>query len=294
MKSPLKIVYIVLLVIIVLVIVVVALVHLFGNQAVKAGIETAATKTLNVAVEVGDVDMSIMGGKLGLQNLVIDNPPGYQHEKLLELKSAKIEVDVWSLLSDTVKIKEIKLDGANVVLEQKGFSNNINDVIKAIPTKEEQPSEPSGKKLHIDNLEITNTTVNVKLLPIPGKADTLTLKLAPIKMIDLGGDNKLNTAALSSKILLAITKGIAEQGAGLLPEDIVGSLTSELKRLESLAGTLLGQGGEILGIRQSSRTGKEAIETGKDAGKEAIEAGKDAGKTATDALKGLFKPKEEE
>ena len=281
MKTPIKIVYGILFVIVVLVIVAVVLVHIFGNQALKAGIETAATKTLNVTVSVGDVDLSIMSGRVGLQNLLINNPSGYQHDKLLELKSAKIEVDVWSLLSDTVKIKEIKLDGATVVLEQKGFSNNIKDVIKSIPAKKEQPAEPSGKKLHIDNLEITNTTVNVKLLPIPGKADTLTLKLAPIKMTDLGGDNKLNTAALSSKILLAITKGIAEQGAGLLPKEMIDSLASELKNVEALTGTLIEQGGEIL-------------KTGKDAGKEAIETGKDVEKTTTDAIKGLFKPKKEE
>ncbi len=281
MKTPLKIVYSILLIVVILIILVAALVHLFGNRALKAGIETAATKTLNVAVSVGDVDLSITGGKLGLQNLVIANPPDYQHEKMLELKDAKIEVDVWSLLSDTVKIKEIKLDGANVVLEQKGFSNNIKDVIKSIPAKQEQTSEPSGKKLHIDNLEITNTTVNVKLLPIPGKADTLTLKLAPIKMTNLGKDNKLDTAALADKVLLAIVSGIARQGADKLPKEMIGSLVSELKRLKSLTGTLLEGGGEIL-------------ETGKDAGKGALEAGKDAGKTATDAVKGLFNPKDEE
>jgi len=281
MKTPLKIVYGILFVIIVLVIVAVALVHLFGNQALKTGIETAATKTLNVAVTVSDVDLSILGGKLSLQNLVINNPPNYQHTKLLELKDAKIAVNIKSLLSDEVKIREIRLDGANVFLEQKGLSNNINEVIKAIPSKDKQPSEPSGKKLHIDNLEITNITVNVKLLPIPGKADTLTLKLAPIKMTNLGSDNKLNTAALSSKIMLAITTGIAEQGAGVLPKEIVGSLASELKRVGDLTGTLLGQGGEIL-------------KTGEYVGKEAIETGKDIGKTATDALKGLIKPKKEE
>jgi len=281
MKTPLKIIYSILFIIIVLIILAVVLVHLFGNRALKAGIETAATKTLNVAVSVGDVDLSIMGGKLSLQNLVINNPPDYQHKKLLELKDAKIEVDVWSLLSDTVKIKEIKLDGANVVLEQKGISNNIQDVMKSIPAKDKQPAEPSGKKLHIDNLEITNTMVKVKLLPIPGKADTLTLKLAPIKMTDIGGDNKLNTAALSGKVLLAIVKGIAEQGTGVLPKEMVDSLASEIKRVGALTGFLLEESGELL-------------KTGKDAGKGALEAGKDVGETATGALKGLLKPKEKE
>lgn len=271
-----------LLVIVILAVAVVIVVHLFADRAVKIGIETAATKTLNVEVTIGDVDLSIIGGKLRLQNLVIKNPPGYQHDKLLELRNAKIEVDVRSLLGDVVNIREIKLDGMNVVLEQRGvFSNNLQDVIRAIPAKDKQVSEPSGKKLHIDNLEITNTKVKVKLLPIPGKADTVTLNLAPIRMTDLGGDNKLNTAGLSSKVLLAVAKGIAEQGTGVLPEDMVASLTSELQRLGALPGALLEGGGKIL-------------EAGTDLGKKAIEAGKDIGDAATDALKGLFKPKKEQ
>jgi len=282
MKTPLKIVYGILAVIVILIILTVTLVHLFGNRALKAGIEAAATKTLNVEVSVGDVDLSIMGGKLSLQNLVINNPPNYQHTKLLELKDARIAVNIKSLLSDVVKIREIKLDGANVVLEQRGISsNNIQDVIKAIPAKDKQPSESSGKKLHIDTLEITNVTVKVKLLPVPGKADTVTLKLAPIKMTNLGGDNKLNTAALSSKIMLAITDGIAEQGTGVLPKEITGPLASELKRAGALTGTLLEGSSEVL-------------ETGKDTGKEVLEKGKDLEEKATGLLKGLFKPKNEE
>lgn len=279
MKTPLKIVYSVLAAIVILIILVVTLVHLFGNRALKAGIEAAATKALNVGVSVGDVDLSIMGGKLSLQNLAINNPPGYQHEKLFELKTAKIEVDVKSLLGDVVKIREIKLDGANVVLEQRGVSgNNIQDVIKAIPAKKEQPAKPSGKKLHIDNLEITNTTVNVKLLPVPGKADTLTLKLAPIKMTNLGDDNKLDAAALSSKIMLAITDGIATQGTGVLPKEITGPLASELEKAGALTGSLLKGSGEAL----------------KDTGKEVLDKGKDLEEKTTGALKGLLKPKEEQ
>lgn len=279
MKRLLKTLRIIILVVLILILAVLILIDLFAERAVKIGIETAATKTLNVGVTVDDVDLSITAGKLGLKKLLINNPPGYKHEKMLELKDAKIQVDIRSLLSDTVKIKEIMLDGANVVLEQRGLTNNnIQDVIKSIPAKE---AEPSGKKLHIDYLEITNTKVRVKLLPIPGKADTLTLELSPIKMTNLGGDNKLNTAALSGKILLAIASEIAEQGAGTLPKEMIGSLASELKRLGALSDALRQEGGKLL-------------ETGKDIGKEAVETGKDIGEAATEALKGLLKPKKKE
>ena len=258
----------------ILIILAVVAVNLFVDYAVRVGIETAATKTLNVGVSVSNVDLSILGGKLALQNLLINNPPGYQHDKLLQLKNAEIEVDVKSLLSDVVNIKEIKLDGVNVVLEQRGISgNNLQDVIAAIHSGSKD-DETSGKKLHIDNLEMSNVTVQMKLLPIPGKVDTVTLNLSPIRMTNLGGDNKLDTAALSGKILLAIAHGVAKQGVGVLPKEIVDPITSALGKTIDLS--------------------KGIIEGRKGIGEEIIKSTEDIGKGITEGLKSLLKPKKEE
>ena len=258
----------------ILVVIAVVAVNLFADRAVRVGIETAATKTLNVGVSVGNVDLSIMAGKLALQNLLINNPPGYQHDKLLELKSAEIEIDVKSLLSDVVNIKEIKLDGVNVVIEQRGISgNNLQDVIAAIHSGSKD-DQTSGKKLHIDNLEMSNVTVQMKLLPIPGKVDTVTLNLSPIRMTNLGGDNKLDTAALSGKILLAIAHGVAKQGVGILPKEIVEPITSVL--------------GKTIDLSKGIIEGREGI------GEEIIKSTEDIGKGITEGLKSLLKPKKEE
>jgi len=249
MKKSLKALRIVLLVIVLLAVTVVFIIDLFADRAVKIGIETAATKTLNVGVSIDNIDLSIMRGKLALQNLIIKNPPGYQHDKLLELRNAKIEVDVKSLLNDVVNIKEIKLDGMEVTLEQRGVSgNNLQDVIKSIPSKDKQASEPSGKKLHIDNLEISNVTVKVKLLPVPGKVDTVTLELSPIKMTDLGSDNKLDTAELSSRILLAIASGVAEQGVGVLPKNMVDAMQLTLDKTFGLGKATSEKGQELIDV----------------------------------------------
>ncbi len=277
MKKTLKALCVILLAILILIVLAVVAVNLFADYAVRVGIETAATKTLNVGVSVSNVDLSIMAGKLALQNLLINNPPGYQHDKLLELKSAKIEVDVKSLLSDVVNIREIKLDGVNVVLEQRGISgNNLQDIIKTISSgqKDKDKPETSGKKLHIDVLEISNVTVKVKLLPVPGKVDTIPLKLSPIRMTNLGGDNKLDTAALSGKILLAIANGVAKQGVGVLPKDIVDTITSTL--------------GKTIDLSRGIIEGREGI------GEEIIKGTEDIGKEITEGLKGLLKPKKEE
>ena len=133
MKNAGKILRIVLLAVLVLVVCVVVLISVFGNSALKTGIETAASKTLKVGVSIDDLDFSILGGKVGFENLVIDNPPDYQHDKLLEVGKARIAVGIGSLLKDTVNIKEIMFDGVDVVIEQKGLGNNLQDIIKALP-----------------------------------------------------------------------------------------------------------------------------------------------------------------
>ena len=293
MKKSLKIIYAIVVVIAILLIVAVIAVNLFADSAVKVAIETAGTRALNVGVMVDEVDLSILGGKLSFRNLVINNPPGYKHRRLLELSEAKIAIETGSLLKDTINIKEIRLDGVNVVLEQRGISgNNLQDIMKALPAKKDKPSEPGGKKLHIDTLEITNIRASVKLLPVPGKADTLTLKLAPIKMTDLGGENDIDTVALTRKVLLAIAGGIAEQGVGLLPKEMLSSLASQLDKLGALPAAFLDKGGKLLEVGKD--VGKTTVETGKDIGGDIIKGAGDAGKGITDGLKGLLKPKKED
>lgn len=280
----------IIIIVLVFVILVVTLIHLFGDRALKAGIETAATKTLGVNVTIGDLSLSLLRGKLELRDLVIDNPPGYQHPELLNIGRAYIDVTVTSLLSDTVKIEEIRFEDITMVIEQKGLTNNLKEVLNALPSGQTAPKsttdEPDteGKKLHVDNLEISNVAVKVKLLPIPGKADTLTLKVAPIKMTDLGSDNKLSTAKLSAKVLAAIAAGVARQGGGVLPKDMLSSINSTLKKKGDL---LIDSGKEIFDI--TSDIGKDALDSSKDIGKDIIEGGKDIGEGVGEALKGLFK-----
>jgi hypothetical protein len=96
---------------------------------------------------------------------------------------------------------------------------------------------------------------------------------------------------LVSKVLLAIAGGIAEQGAGLLPEDMLGSLAAQLDKLGALPAAFFDKGGKLL--EAGKDVGKATVDTGKDVGGKIIKGAGDAGKGLTDGIKGLFKPKED-
>ncbi|MHC5140337.1 MAG: hypothetical protein ACYSOF_10740 [Planctomycetota bacterium] len=203
--------------------------------------------------------MTIAGGEKALPFLKI----GHIHANL----------NVSSLTSDTIEMGMIQLEDIHLVIEQKGKTNNLKEILNNLPKSESEDTEPepkpepaedgASKNLRIKVLEINNIEVKAKLLPVPGRADTVTLKVKPIRLENLGTKEKINSADLTAKVLKAISKGITEQGADVLPKDMIGSIGDELGK----------QGGALLKGTQ------------------------DLGKSTSDALKdlgGLFKKKEED
>jgi hypothetical protein len=245
---------------------------LFADNAIKSTIEVAGAKALKVAVDVTKANLTVVDRSLTLQKVSIANPAGYQHDTLLQLDSAHAAVEVKSLLSDVVKIKTMRLEGIELVLEQRGLSNNLQEILDSLP--EDIDKYSTGKELQIDLLEISDITVKAKLLPIPGKLDTLTLRLAPIKLTDLGTNQKMDVASLTAKILLAIAGGIAKQGAGILPDGMVSTLGSALDK--------------------TAKLGMKLLEAGSKNSQDLIRATEKLGNDLSKGIQGILKPKKED
>ena len=259
MNRKLKILRVIVLAILVVIAVIVIAVNLFADRAVRVGIESVAAKALNIEIAVDDVDLSIIRGKLVLRNLSIINPPVYQNDELLVLKNTEIEVEAKSLVSDVVNIKQIRINDVDVIIEQHSVSeNNLQDIVRAV-----SGSTYEGKKLRVDNLEISDISVKVDLMPNSEQAEPATLMLSPIRMTNLGYDNQLDTAALLKEIIYAIADSIVEEGISILPKDILGTMSSTLNKTIEL-GTKIMEGNE------------------------------DIGREITEGLKKLLKPRQEE
>jgi hypothetical protein len=256
----------VLVTIIVLLIVAILVAPSFIDKALKVAVEKAGTKQLGVGVSVEKVHLNIFNGSIAITGLKIKNPAGYQYENMLEVASINAKANTGSLFSDVVEVNQIDINDIAVVIEQKGLASNVSEVLKntkgdseAKPAPTPSPAEKEGKNVHIASLDIANIGVTAKLLPIPGKADSVKLKIAKLHLSDIGGkDTSLGEA--TGKIFKAISAAIATQGAGIIPADMVGSINDSLKGVEDIMKT-------------------------------ADQAGKEVQKAA-EGLKGLFKKKE--
>jgi len=263
---------VIVVIVIVLVILVVAI-QLFGGAAVKVGVEKAGSKAMKVPVTVDDISFSLLGGTVSINDLTVGNPDGYKIKNLLELGDLNVKADIKSFLSDTARIEYLKLDNMTMSIEQKGLTNNLQEVLDALPKAEktkpessEEKGESKEKYLRIDTLEITGVKVKVKLIPLPGEGENaVEVTLAPIKMTNLGTDDKLSMAKLTGKILTAVALGIAESGTGL-PVELIGGITDSIGK----------QGGAAI------ESTKELL----------LDKGKDLGGDVGDTLKGLFEKKD--
>jgi len=198
------------------------------DSILKVSIVKAIENQLNTGASVSRVHLNMSAGSIEVNDLKIDNPPGYEYKHVMELKSIYVKVNVRSFFSDTVDVNEVSLDGATVVIEQKSLTNNLADILKSMPKKEKAKPEAEkpkqeGKNVHISSLDIRDINVKAKLLPMPGKLDTAELNISAIHLSNIGG-KKTTLADAVGKIFNEIVNAIARQGSDILPRDVTGSI----------------------------------------------------------------------
>jgi len=251
-----------------LILVIAVLINIFGDAALKAGVETGASNAMKVDVAVRDISLKILAGELRINDLVVNNPEGYQNPTFLEMGNAFVALNTSSLLSDTVEINTLQLDNVHLTIEQKGLKSNLSEILDNLPKAEESAEsaeEKPGKDLLIKNLDLNEIKVTIKLLPVPGRADNLSLTLNPIHMENVGSGEHMDTQRLVSTIIMAIAGGIAKKGVGTLPTEMVTNITGEL-----------------------TDQGMKILQGGAGIGGGIIEGGQDAAEQATETLRSLI------
>jgi hypothetical protein len=209
-----------------------------ANAAVKAVVQKAGVKTLNVSVEIERVRTSLLTGSGRLHQIAVANPAGYRGPSLLTLKSVDASAEVGSLLGDELLFHSVHLEGMEVFVEQDGLRNNLYEVIEPLRGLH----KPTGRALVVDRLTIGQIVVHVSMPSLTGQSQTrvVDLQVAPITMTDLGRNERMDTKILIGKVLLAVAAGVAEQGGDILPKETVGQITDVLAKALDIGRILFG------------------------------------------------------
>ncbi len=222
-------------------VILIVVVVLFLGQVVKTAVETAGPQVAGVEMSLEKARVYLLLGDIKLKGLVIGNPEGFKTPSLMELNELVIDIDMGSLFTDTIVIKEIHIDGPQITYERGLKTSNLSALQENLAPDEEKPkkektdapkekSDKPAKKVVIDDFLLENGKVNISIAIAGGKK--LTVPMAPIHLKDIGKDSDgTSITEIVNEVLGAIMKSVGDAVAA--SGDLAGDA---LKGVGGMAG----------------------------------------------------------
>ena len=189
----------VVIILVVLIVVAVIVVGFFLGTIVKTGMETVGPKITQVSIKVDAVNLSLLTGSARVKGLVVGNPEGYKTPQAISVGSAAVGVNLFSVLSDKIVVRSVRVEAAEITFEGGLGGNNLSKIMDNV-----NAIAKTGRKIEVDDFLITGAMVHVNLTGMSGKE--MTLPLPDIHLTNLGQGNAGITATdLTRRVLGAIT-----------------------------------------------------------------------------------------
>lgn len=180
---------------------------------VRSNIESTTSEMLDTSVEVGDVSISILDGAGTIDGITIHNPKGFSDKPALKLQQISIKIDLYSLLSDTIVVNEIRITKPEFYFEQKVSSNNFNALIEKL-----DGSSSSETNLIVDYLLVENSRVT--LAADIGEKESVKAEVSKVELRGIGRSGNNTMEQTMKQILEPLLQTAAREAVkrGLLDE----------------------------------------------------------------------------
>jgi len=197
----------------VIICIIVLIPYFYLNTMIKHVVETKGSQVTGTKVTLSSSSVSLFSGHGTLNGLKVGNPNGYSSEYAFYLKKLDVDIDLHSLMTDLVVIKNITVDSPEVVYEISPAGNNIYALFEKVRSGGGGDSGNSGnggtKKVEIRDLAIINGKVQMAA-SIAGYKNSAALPLPDIHQKNIGGANGGVTARELGIILLnAVNRDLA-------------------------------------------------------------------------------------
>jgi hypothetical protein len=233
----------ILLVVVLLLVIAGVVVYFYLDSIVKHAVERQSTNSLNLTTTLDSARLSLLGGKVNLNQLQIASPQGFSAPHMFELGQLGLEVSYGQLRQDPVRVSKILIDQPKFVLEQNDGKMNFKAAMDQLPKSDSAPSDPNAKpvKVIIDELTINNATIDVRMGKLPGglgEVKPITVSVPSLTLKNIGNaDNAQNGAAIKDVVMQVATALSAKvTESGNLPAEFKAMLQSNLTEVASKLG----------------------------------------------------------
>ena len=262
------------IVIALVVLLVIGLVVLFFsvNAIAKYAIDNAGSSALGVSTKVDHVGIGILSGQSTISGLEVANPPGYQRDEFLTLKSGELDASLGGLLGSEVKIDRIVLSGIRLDIEQNNKGYNYQVILDNASGGSKKPadetpstdSSESAKRYQINEILIEDVVITANLLAGLGKATEATIPIKKLQLTDIGSGKGIPLTKVTVLVVEAVLQATASAGVNILPGTLIGSLESVLGNSSgiSLEGFSIDTGGGLKDIGGSIKNVIDQVKSG--------------------------------
>jgi len=196
-------------------------VNLYIDQIVKSGIEDMGTEMTQTQVTVDGISISPFSGKGTISGFKVKNPEGYSVENAIVIDNFHIALDLKSLLTDQIVVRNITIKSPSVYVEQKVQGNNLKTLMNNVE-KGSSSESSSGVDLVIRHFLMENGRVT--LHTEVGGERTAKMKFSKIELQDLGAGGGQKAAeqvvkTVSRKLTDAALKAALKGGANQLKKE---------------------------------------------------------------------------
>ncbi len=216
-----------------------------GGDVVKQGVNRLGPQVLGVDVTLDDAQFHPLRGYILLNGLTIGNPEGFHTESLFAIRQLEVDVNMRSLLTDTIIIDKVLIDAPQITYEVGLRRTNLGALVEQLEARQQKQEatddvpeelEPVldevGKTVIIKELVLADARAQVSATAARGRV--VPIQLATITLNNLGGEDQSLTQIVTEvlkAVLGAVTNAVA--GAG----DLLGDgLTSALEGVGALGG----------------------------------------------------------
>jgi len=216
---------------IILVIFVVVVVWLLIDPIAKSAVQSGASVALGVKTSLKTISVRPLRGTVVMNGLTIANPEGFSSVHLMDAGRFEVEVATASLLSDTVEIRRLELDGLEVHIEQKLPFSNVAKIMKNIKSSsaEKDKDKSDGTKVEVERVLIKNVVAYFHLPSVMGKANIVKVPVPLIELKNVSSDKTGSVAGqLVAQLFPAILSSIIKNGQGLVPAEFLNDLDSQV------------------------------------------------------------------
>lgn len=185
--------------------------HSSLDSVVASAIRSYGPQITGVSVHLDSVKIQPVDGAAALHGLQLGNPKGFKTDRALSVGQVSMQLDMASVTSDVVVIKDITIEQPEVTYEYASGGSNLDVIQRNVDAFVAQAvgkdTAPKGKekKLIIEKLTMRGAHANVSADMLKGKS--MTVPLPDLHMADIGKKSGgVTPAEATRQIVSALTE----------------------------------------------------------------------------------------